>query len=80
MKAIKKPIPITVEQFQPERTPWPPNVHADLSGLGAAEYFVWNALHGAKIPIERGDYINVTDANDTYPIKADVFRATYEIV
>lgn len=80
MKAVKKPIPITVEVFDPHKKPWPRNVQEDRSGLGGVEYFVWNALSGEKRSIEPGDYVNVTDDSDTYPIKRQVFEATYDIV
>lgn len=80
MKAVKKPIPIEVERFDPNKKPWPRGVEADSSGLGGTQYFVWNELHGTKIPLEAGDYVNVTDERDTYPIKQHVFAATYDIL
>lgn len=82
MKAIKKPIPITVQVFDPQQHPWPLNVHVrNMRSIGAAPaYLVWNVQHKIYIPVEPGDYVNVTNADDTFPIKPDVFMATYDVV
>lgn len=80
MKAVKKPIPITVEEFRPDRKPWPMNVQADDSGLNGREYFVWNQLHGSRIGLKPGDYVNVSDPADTYPIDSETFNRTYDVV
>lgn len=79
MKAVKKPIPIEVEEFQPEKLPWPPQVHAKpLKGC----YEVFNDLHQSWITIQPGDYVNVTDktGRDIYPIDRATFARTYDIV
>lgn len=80
MKAMKKPIPITVEEFQPDQEPWPNGVSYDIDGNGAREYYVVSTLHGVKVPLEAGDFVNVSNEKDLYPIKRDVFYATYDIV
>jgi hypothetical protein len=78
MKAIKRPTPITVEVFYPESKPWPRNVKESKTNPG--EYFVYNKLHDSPIKLERGDFVNVTEPNDTYPIAKKVFKATYDVV
>lgn len=77
MKAIKKPIPIEVEEFQPNVQPWPKQVHSTPQG-----YEVFNALHESWIKIQPGDYVNVTDKSgqDIYPIDRATFERTYDIV
>jgi hypothetical protein len=54
-------------------------VQADYSGLNGAEYFVWNALHGSRINLKPGDFVNVTNPQDIYPIDRDTFARTYEV-
>lgn len=77
MKAVKKPIPIEVEEFQPDRLPWPLRVHSDDAG-----YYVLNELHGSSIKIQPGDYVNVTDktGRDIYPIDRATFERTYDVM
>lgn len=79
-KAIKKPIPIEVEEFQPDRAPWP--LCVELKGGDMYGYFVYNRLHDSFIKIQPGDYINVTDKTgcDIYPIDRITFEKTYDIV
>lgn len=81
MKAVKKPIPIEVEEFQPSMSVWPMCCE---SGQGdyAGQYVVYNALHGSYIQIKPGDYINVTDRSgrDIYPIDRETFYRTYEVL
>lgn len=82
MKAIKKPVPIEVEEFIPSKQPWPQCVgKIDLTDH-AVEYYVYNKLHDSRIKIQSGDYINVTDitGTDVYPIEAAVFRKTYTVI
>lgn len=76
MKAIKKPIPIEVEEFQPDNRQWPHGVDKGDDG----HYFVFNSLHKSAIRLEAGDFVNVTDLNDLYPIKRAIFYATYDVV
>lgn len=82
MKAIKKPIPIDVEEFQPDRRPWPLGVVNNVTGddLTTPQYQVWNALHSSWITIQPGDYVNVVDGQDLYPIDRATFERTYDIV
>jgi hypothetical protein len=77
MKAVKRPIPIEVEEFQPDKTPWPLGVKASVN---AGEYFVWNELHASRINIKPGDFVNVTVASDVYPIDRETFDRTYDVV
>ena len=79
MKAIKKPIPIEVVVFDP-LGPGHPGVKI---GAGAGTEYkpaVWNALHQSWIGLSPGDYLNVTNPKDIYPIAKAVFETTYEVV
>lgn len=75
MKAVKKPIPIEVEEFRPDHRPWPTNV---LRAEG--RFVVWNATQGTYIPINPGDYVVVENGSDSYPIPRCVFDAVYDII
>ncbi len=81
MKAIKKPIPIEIEEFQPHRRPWPICVEEGETG-STMRYCVVNKLHGSRIGIKPGDFINVSDktGTDIYPIDRDTFMKTYDII
>lgn len=73
----KAPREIEAVQFWPDQHPWPLDV-----GLppDADYYAVWNGLHGSWIAIQPGDWVNVTDEGDTYPIAQQVFAERYEPV
>lgn len=75
MQAIKKPIPIEVAEF----TGGPSFQYQQRPKIGGG-FEIWNALHGSWIGIEKGDYINVTNPQDTYPIQRKVFEETYDVV
>ncbi len=81
MKAIKKPIPIEVERFD-SNLPMPRiRERAKVQTRpGAGNYQVWNEKHFSWIGFEHGDYLNVTNVDDIYPIAKDVFEATYDVV
>lgn len=42
--------------------------------------FVWNAKSKSEVNIEPGDFINITNLEDIYPIKPDVVAANFEEV
>lgn len=78
LQAVKTPIPIMVEKFDPSSEPWPLQVHERSSG----EFQVFNRLHESWINLQPGDYVNVTDTTgqDIYPIDKATFDSTYTVV
>lgn len=42
--------------------------------------FVWNELHKSEINLEPGDFVNVSNSGDYYPIKKEIVASTYEKV
>jgi hypothetical protein len=80
LHAIKKPIQIQVEEFQPHITPWPKGVQVDQLEKDPVEYFVYNELRGTRAFLLPGDYVNVTNEHDLYPIARSVFDATYDVL
>lgn len=86
MKAIlaaKKPIPITVVAFENDVPGLPEFVRVEMEqlvGTNLVQFKVWNELHKSFIGFKIGDYLNVTDANDVYPIDRDYFDKHYEVL
>jgi len=79
----RKPLIVTLVEFQPDRKPWPINVVGNLGTCSDEDeevYSVWNECHGHWITIEPGDWISIDDPNDTYPIKADIVEKNFEPV
>lgn len=79
MKAIKRPIPITVVVFDPTiaaANQWTGLLRPKV-GRG---WEIWNERHASWIGVQPGDYLNVSDPGDVYPIAKGVFDATYDIV
>lgn len=76
MKAIKKPIPIEVVVFGEVEPPPFVNCRPKIGG----GWEVWNQPGQAWVLVKEGDYLNVSDANDIYPIPKGVFEASYDIV
>jgi hypothetical protein len=79
MKFRKKPVVIEAEQFFPETQPLP---FADKGAcsLDGLEWYVMTA-HGQKTYIKPGDWIiPEPDGRGFYPVKPDIFAATYEPV
>lgn len=75
-KYRKKPIAIDVICITADnRDEWPDEVKRTEAG-----YEVYNALHDSWIKFKSGDWINITDPKDRYPIDAATFAATYEAV
>lgn len=75
MKAIKKPIPIEVLEFDPAQIPT-----GVLTVERDGEWKVFNRLHGSWIGVKSGDYLNVGSMADVYPIDRDTFLRTYDPV
>ena len=73
MKFRKKPIVVEAEQFFPDRRPWPEGVYE--TGLG----FWVETLEGV-LRASAGDWIVTGVAGERYPVKPDIFEATYEPV
>jgi hypothetical protein len=83
MKAIKKANPINVVEVTslPAVQGGLDNVRIRArAGEFGHRFEVWNALHQSWIGVNVGDYLNVTDAGDVYPIDADYFAQNYEVV
>lgn len=87
MKAVKKPIPIEVEEFQPDKLPWPGKMCSGTYEIkspyaGAVFYRVFNELHNSWINVNPGDYLNVSDktGRDIYPIDRATFERTYDVL
>lgn len=78
MKAVKKPIPIEVVEFDPDDIP--NGVQISGNDDPPEAYGVFNQLHSSWIGIKRGDYLNVTDLTDVYPIDRATFERTYTVV
>lgn len=80
MRAVKKPIPIDVVEFNGMS---PLEVKTRRRHVGDDDnpsHEIWNAKHESWIGLNVGDYINVTDLGDTYPIARDVFARTYDVL
>jgi hypothetical protein len=74
-QAVKKPIPITVFELTENATlPAGVNLQGEPGDLR-----VWNELHKSWIGVKTGDYLNVTDPKDVYPIDRDTFEKTYDL-
>ena len=78
MKAVKKPIPIDVQLFDPDAIP--PSIPLNVTFRGDSGWQIWNPLHKSFINLKKGDYVNITNPEDTYPIEAEVFQNTYEVI
>lgn len=81
MKAVKKPIPIEVVEFQPDTRGVLP-VSVMWRSNSDDTYAVFNSLHNSWIEVKPGDYLNVNDqtGRDIYPIDRETFERTYDIV
>lgn len=74
VKAIKKPVVITFEKF----TGYSDNVK--VQDKEDDTYAVYNKLHNSWIGLKIGDYINIENPEDNYPVDAKYFEEHYEIV
>lgn len=52
----------------------------DLSQNAHCKYYVYDRLHDTWVEFEVGDYIVKGVQGEFYPVKADIFRDTYEAV
>jgi len=69
----KKPSTIEAEQFQPDKMPWPSDVHRRDDGT----FFVCNDLHKSDITIKPGDWVRVDIPGDRYPIDAKYMEENF---
>lgn len=74
-KARKKPVEVTVQEFQPGDT-LPLNVEKREDGT----YFVRNKIHNTEVNIKPGDFICISDPDDCYPIEPERFAANFDRV
>ncbi len=44
------------------------------------QYFIYDRLHDTWVQFEEGDYLVKGVQGEYYPVKADIFQATYEAV
>lgn len=79
MKAIKKPIPIEIVEFDPNSLS-PDGVSISGNDEEPSAFAVFNKLHSSWIGLKPGDYLNVTDLGDVYPIDRATFERTYDVV
>lgn len=74
MKAIKKPIPIEVTELRAGES-------LPLGVIWKDGFlYVRNKLHNSDIQTKFGDFINITNPDDIYPIEKDVFKNTYDVI
>ena len=73
MKFRKKPVIIEANQFHPDALPWPKGV------VKEKQYFYIETLNGWTY-VFPGDWIITDTDGECYPIKQDIFEATYENV
>lgn len=78
-KYRKRPIEVEAEQFFSEQQPWPNGVIQCESDPDKAEDFVIDTLEG-PLRVSEGDWIVTGIKSERYPIKPDIFDATYERV
>jgi hypothetical protein len=57
-----------------------PGVQIGAGAGTGGQTAVWNELHKSWIGLSEGDYLNVSNPGDIYPISKAVFEATYEVV
>ena len=80
MKAVKKPIPIEVVRFDGGTASIPDGVSYSNNPLEFGGWAIFNRARADWLPLKVGDYLNVTDLNDVYPISAEYFAAHYEVI
>ena len=77
-KYRRKPIIFECEQFHPEKVPWPSGVEQKGSLNTEREWSIVT-LEGRHI-VTPGDWIVTGVKGEKWPVKPDVFEATYEKV
>ena len=70
----KRPITVEATQLEPYG-PLPNNVRIER-----CQYQVFDHLHDTWINLEVGDWIITGPQGENYPVKKDMFEATYERV
>jgi hypothetical protein len=75
VKFRKKPLVVEAEQFWPEKKAWPKGV---VRGATNGNYII-RTLEGPHI-VSPGDWIVAGVKGERYPVKPDIFEATYERV
>lgn len=87
MLFVKKPVPQEIRRFELHDVgthrrgfrDLPDGVQIRFQGEGDAGSFeVYNALHDSWIKLKVGDWLNVQDLEDVYPIEASYFAEHYE--
>lgn len=79
MKLRKRPIEI--EAFQVTlNASMPPQLWLRTRWTHERGYEVYNELHDKWLGFALGDYVNVTDPRDYYPIHRDYIERCYETV
>jgi len=85
MKFRKKPIVIEAEQFFPDQHPWPEGVYGIdcdhpvvvIKDMKSAVAWGIQTLAGWHL-VTPGDWIVIGITGEKYPVKPDIFKATYE--
>ncbi len=82
MKFRTKPAECELIEYRPAtwQTDMPGDVSIRTRPDDLQRAAVWNELHQSAINLEPGDYVNVTNPGDYYPIKAHIVAAKYEPV
>jgi hypothetical protein len=84
-KFRKKPVVIEAEQFWPDRTPLPFNDRGPYVAIEDGRFYVVTA-HAQKAYLAAGDWVIPEPVGPSvpsfaaYPVKPDIFDATYEPV
>ena len=84
-KFRKKPVVIEAEQFFPSKKPWPEGVYRVGGSQGTEDeddshvFCRIDTLEG-KLSVSTGSWIVTGVQGERYPVKPDIFEATYEAV
>ena len=75
-KFRKKPVEIEAERFYKDKQPWPEGVEQVQAD---PDSFIIRTLEG-DMEVSEGDWVITGVANEKYPCKHEIFKATYEFV
>jgi hypothetical protein len=89
VRAVKKRVEVEIRQWKVDN--WDQLVsftnhlvrHPDVTerkALRTNTIFVFDRLHDTWIPLEENDWIIQGPQGEFYPIKNDVFEATYDLI
>ena len=79
MQAVKKPTPITVLEII-DMSSVPPDISVERTGNSEFPFQIWNHMSKQWIQFQAGDFLNITNLQDVYPIPKAVFYETYYVV